>query len=60
MKVLPVIYNSDGCLVVDAPVPSSAIQTNLTPDGCVVYEYGDDITIENTVSALNAYKALGN
>lgn len=41
MKTLPV-KEVDGVLMVDAPVPNTAIRTSLSPDGCIVYEEGDE------------------
>lgn len=41
MKILPV-KEIDGCWMVDAPIPDNAIQTDLSPDGCTVYQVGDE------------------
>lgn len=52
MKVLPVVNNNDGSWVVGAPIPETAIQTDLTPDGCTVYEVGDEEALAASLAEL--------
>lgn len=47
MKILSV-KEVAGVLMVAEPLPETALSTALSPDGCIVYEEGDEIPVTNT------------
>lgn len=42
MFTIPVITAADGSISASEPAPEEAICTITTPDGCTVYEIGDE------------------